>query len=148
MCNIPKVRLKVIKEDGVRYDVRPVMSNPESSAGLFRAFAEYEDREQMMIAFLNAKNRVVGVETVSVGTVNASLIHPREVFKSAILLSASAIMMCHNHPSGDVKPSKEDREMTERIKKAGEVLGIALMDHIIIGADKVDGYYSFAQQEF
>jgi DNA repair protein RadC len=91
-----------------------------------------EDREHFVCVFVNANNGVLGVETVSVGTVTASLVHPREVFKSAILLNACGVILVHNHPSGEVAPSSEDIAATHRMADAGKLMGIPVLDHVII----------------
>ena len=99
-----------------------------------------KDKEHFMILHLDSKSRVIKDEIISIGILNASLVHPREVFKSAIKESANAIVLVHNHPSGDYTPSQEDKEITERLFEAGEVLNIKVLDHVIIGKD---GYWSF-----
>ena len=99
------------------------------------------DREAFLVLHLDQKNRVDSLQVVSVGSVAASLVHPREVFKAAILTNASTIIVIHNHPSGDPAPSREDREITNRLKACGDLLGIPLLDHIIVATD---GYHSFA----
>jgi len=90
---------------------------------------------------LNAKNVIIGMDVVSVGTLTQSCAHPRELFKAAILSNAASIILVHNHPSGDPAPSVDDAQLTARISKAGEILGIRLLDHIIIGEL---GSFSFA----
>ena len=90
---------------------------------------------------LDGKHRVTGLNTVSIGCLQGTPVHPREVFKPAILANAAAIIVLHNHPSGDPTPSREDREITDRLRSCGEMLGVPLLDHIVMGAD---GYYSFA----
>jgi DNA repair protein RadC len=90
------------------------------------------DREYFYAILLSTKNHVLAVELVSVGTLSASIVHPREVFKPAIVQSAAAVAVVHNHPSGDVTPSPEDRELTRRLARAGELLGIRLLDHLIV----------------
>jgi DNA repair protein RadC len=101
------------------------------------------DREQFKVILLNAKNQVIDVESISEGTLNSALVHPREVFKPAIRRSAFALIVAHNHPSGDPSPSREDQEVTRRLLAAGETLGIQMLDHVIVG----DGtYYSFREQ--
>ena len=92
---------------------------------------------------LDAKNVSIGVNIVSIGTLTLSLVHPREVFKPAILLNAWAIIAVHNHPSGDSSPSPENRTLTTRLREAGDLLGIRLLDHLILGDDR---HYSFADQ--
>ena len=101
------------------------------------------DKEHFMILHLDTRNRVVKDEIISVGTLNSSLIHPREVFKSAIKESANSIILVHNHPSGDPEPSEEDKEITTRLFKAGELLRIKVLDHAIIGRGE---YYSFNEK--
>ena len=98
------------------------------------------DREQFMILHLDTRNRIIKDEIVSVGTLNSSLIHPREVFKSAIKESANSIILAHNHPSGDPEPSEEDKEITTKLFRAGELLSIKVLDHVIIGNEC---WYSF-----
>ncbi len=90
-------------------------------------------REHFVVLLFNARHEVRSIETVSVGSLNASIVHPREVFKPAIVHSASAIALAHNHPSGDVTPSEEDLQITRRLKEAGHLLGIDLLDHVIVG---------------
>jgi len=104
---------------------------------------EYEEKENIVVLYLDTKNRVIKHEIVSVGTLNASLIHPREVFKTAIKDNTCAIIMAHNHPSGDPTPSKDDYEITKSIHSAGELLDIPVIDHVVIGKDN---YYSFKER--
>jgi len=98
------------------------------------------DKEHFMILHLDSKNKIIKDEIVFVGTLNSSLIHPREIFKSAIKESANSIIVVHNHPSGDPEPSNEDKLVTEKLFEAGELLGIKVLDHVIVGRN---GYYSF-----
>jgi len=101
-----------------------------------------DTKEHLFVLHLNTKNRVIRHENVSVGTLNASLIHPREVFKSAIRESAHSIILVHNHPSGDVEPSNADRQVTGILKQAGSILQIELLDHVIVGKEK---WFSFRE---
>ena len=104
----------------------------------------YAAKEQFVVILLNNKNKVIGTEVVSEGSLSSSIVHPREVFVPAILHHAAAIMVAHNHPSGDPKPSIEDEEVTRQLLRSGKVLGIPMIDHVIIG----DGnYYSFLENE-
>ena len=98
------------------------------------------DKEQFMILHLDTRNRVIKDEIVSVGTLNSSLIHPREVFKSAIKEGANSVILVHNHPSGEAEPSQEDIKITDILFKSGDLLSIKVLDHVIIGNQ---GYYSF-----
>lgn len=99
-------------------------------------------REEFRVIILNNKNRLLKKVTVSIGTVTEALIHPREIFREAIKEAAAAIIVAHNHPSGDAFPSKEDIETTKRIKEAGSIIGIELLDHVIIGSS---GYISLKE---
>ncbi|MFR1381384.1 MAG: JAB domain-containing protein [Clostridium neonatale] len=135
------VSIKMIRESSVLYDIRKI-SEPKDIVDLGKKFLDELDREELIVACLNAKNEVNSVNVVSIGSLNNSIVHPREVFKTAILSNAASIVMIHNHPSGDVTPSKEDKEITLRIKESGIILGIKLLDHIIIGNDT---YYSFKE---
>ena len=99
-----------------------------------------KDKEHFMILHLNTKNQVLKHETRSIGTLNASIIHPREIFKSAIKESANAIILVHNHPSGDPTPSEEDEEVTHRLEEAGTLLNIKVLDHVIVAGKE---YYGF-----
>lgn len=101
-----------------------------------------ETKEHLFVLHLNTKNRVIRHDLVSVGTLNASLIHPREVFKSAIRESAHALVLVHNHPSGDVEPSNADRQVTGILQQAGSILQIELLDHVIVGREN---WFSFRE---
>jgi DNA repair protein RadC len=98
----------------------------------------FDDRETFVALYLNTKNRVIKKEIVSFGSLNANVVHPREVYKEAILNSAASVIVSHNHPSGDPTPSREDLEITEKLYEAGKIIGISLLDHVIIGED---GYF-------
>jgi len=106
------------------------------------SFLRNESKEYFLALHLDGKNRIVCIDQVSVGSLNQSLVHPREVFKTALLSSAAAIILIHNHPTGDPTPSREDIEITRRLKEAGELMGIRILDHIIIG----ETYHSFTNQ--
>ncbi|WP_054943580.1 RadC family protein [Paenibacillus ihuae] len=97
---------------------------------------KFFDKEHFVCLFLNTKNRVLGRETISVGTMSSSLVHPREVFKAAIRRGSASVIFAHNHPSGDPTPSREDIEVTNRLSEAGSLLGIDVLDHVVIGGDK------------
>ena len=107
-----------------------------------RSYLEQQEQENFVVIALDGSHKVTSVRVVSVGTVNQTLIHPREVFRYAIMENASAIIICHNHPSGYIKPSEDDCKTTERLKKASDLLGITLLDHIIIANGN---YYSFLE---
>lgn len=93
-------------------------------------------REHFVCVYLNARNQILKTETISIGSLNSSLVHPREVFQPAINFSAASMILGHNHPSGDVTPSKEDISLTRRMVEAGELLGIEVVDHLIVSSDR------------
>jgi len=128
----------------VRDNIEPYIKAASSEA-VYQQFthAGYYDREHMIVVCLDAKLRITAVHTVSIGTLTASIVHPREIFKIACIANAGGIMMIHNHPSGDINPSREDDRITERIEDCGKVMGIPLVDHLIIGRN---GYYSYADE--
>ena len=125
----------------VRNPGRPVISSPADVDRLLRGRIANLDRENFVVVLLNTKNEVIETSTVSVGTLSASLVHPREVFKPAIRASAASVILAHNHPSGKVEPSKEDREVTRRLGEAAAILGIEVLDHIIV----CDGHFSLKE---
>jgi DNA repair protein RadC len=122
---------------------RSQLRQAADAATLLRAYLRGVDREHFVVVLLDRKNRVIGLNTVSVGSLTASLAHPREVFKPALVSNAAAILCGHNHPSGDPQPSQEDRGITRRLVEAGTLLGINVLDHVIVG-DGTAAYYSFA----
>ena len=120
------------------------LSCPQDVADFLMPRLRYAAKEQFVVILLNGKNKVIGTEVVSEGSLSSSVVHPREVYAPAILHHAAAIMVAHNHPSGDPKPSLEDEEVTRMLSRSGKVLGIPMIDHVIIG----DGnYYSFLENE-
>ena len=125
----------------VRNPGRPVISSPADVERLLRGRIANLDRENFVVVLLNTKNEVIETSTVSVGTLGASLVHPREVFKPAVRASAASVILAHNHPSGKVEPSREDREVTRRLGEAAGILGIEVLDHVIVG----DGYFSMKE---
>lgn len=128
------VSIKMVREASVLYGIRKIVS-PKDSVELGKRFLDDVDREQLIVCCLDTKNQPTAINVVSVGSLNTSVVHPREVFKPAILSNSASIILFHNHPSGDPSPSKEDISITERIKESGNILGIKLIDHIIIGND-------------
>ncbi len=109
------------------------ITSPLDVVDFFMADMHGYKREHFKITMLDTKNNILGVEEVSVGNLNSSIVHPREVFKQAIKRSSSSIILVHNHPSGDPTPSKEDINITKRLVECGDILGIRVLDHIIIG---------------
>lgn len=119
------------------------LSNPTEVVDFFKAELSNLKVEKFIGVFLNTKSEIINWEVISVGSLNASIVHPREVFSRAIKRSAASILVLHNHPSGHVSPSKEDLLITERLSEVGNVMGIPLLDHIIIGHED---YYSFKEE--
>ena len=133
-----KYRLELVKEESHKYEVETRISCPKDIYEVLTKVCRIQcnAEEVFILITLNTKNIVTGYFEVHRGTINSSLVHPREVFKRALLNNANSIMVAHNHPSGDPNPSKEDIQITERLKEAGNLLGINLLDHIIVGEDK------------
>lgn len=106
---------------------------PQDAADLLMESMRYYDKEHFICLFLNTKNRIIAQETITIGILDASLVHPREVFKAALKCGSASIICAHNHPSGDPTPSPEDVALTRRLVEAGDIVGIELLDHLVIG---------------
>lgn len=140
---IPRVRVLLVKDGpalSTQWDRQ--VRQAKDIVDFMAPIAEGLDREHFWCILLDGRNRVTGLNVVSVGTLTTALVHPREVWKPAILGSAAAVVLCHNHPSGDPTPSGEDIALTRRLDQAGEVVGIRLLDHIVLG--EAGGYRSLA----
>ena len=132
------MRLQMVSTYLVRESVSSALdtvSTPEDAATVVRELFDFDhlDREQFVALALNTKNRVVGAWAVSVGSLNASIVHPRELFKPAVMLSAASVVIAHNHPSGDPTPSEADIKVTRDLMRAGQLLKIEVLDHVILG---------------
>jgi DNA repair protein RadC len=103
------------------------------------------DKEHFVLLAMNNKNRVNGFKVISTGSLTASVVHPREVWRAALHLCAAAVVFVHNHPSGEPAPSPEDMEITRRLKETGDLLGIRVLDHVVLGLNR---FYSFSDQAF
>ena len=141
------VRLKIIRpvyeiiqviEPAAQYFTKRLSSSTDVADAF--SFLRQESKEHFLALHLDSKNKLICIDHVSSGSLSACVVHPREVFKSALLSSAAALILIHNHPSGDSTPSREDHEITKRLKDASELLGIRLLDHVVIG----ERVYSFA----
>ncbi|MFA5823215.1 MAG: DNA repair protein RadC [Thermodesulfovibrionales bacterium] len=145
------IRFKVIRavyekltiQEGTAEYVANTIIDAETVYALF-SFLQQETKEHFIALHLDAKNRILCIDRVSAGTMTNSLIHPREVFKTALLSSAASLLLIHNHPSGDPTPSRDDISITEKLRGAGEIMGIAVLDHVIIG----DGYVSLKEKGY
>ena len=131
-------QLKACFELGKRQDLEPELKNydiknPQSVVKAIRASIKDKAKEHFKLILLDTRNKIIGISTISIGTLNASLVHPREIFKEAIIHNSASVVLAHNHPSGDPEPSEEDLTITKRLVKSGKILGIEVIDHIIIG---------------
>jgi len=138
-------QIKASFELGRREDLEPEtinfdIKNPESVVKAIRASIKDKAKEHFKLILLNPRNKIIGISTISIGTLNASLVHPREVFKDAIAHSAASVVLAHNHPSGDPEPSEDDLTITKRLIEAGKILGVEVIDHLIVGKN---GFFSF-----
>ncbi|WP_325176723.1 RadC family protein [Paenibacillus alkalitolerans] len=114
----------------------PVIRSPQDVSRLVMEDLRYLRQEHFVCLFLNTKNHVIGRETLSVGSLNSTIVHPRELFRAAIKRSAASVLCVHNHPSGDPTPSAEDIQLTNRLTEAGHIIGIDILDHVIIGDNR------------
>jgi len=121
-------RLSLFTEEG-----RPSIGGPRDVSNLLMPDLRYQKKEHLKSLLLDTKNRVLAIKTVSIGDLSSSIVHPREVYKDAVLASAASIIIAHNHPSGDPTPSAEDVAVTKRLIQSGEIMGIDLLDHIVLG---------------
>jgi DNA repair protein RadC len=138
-------QLKACFELGKREELEPELKNfdikdPESVVKAIRASIKDKAKEHFKLILLNPRNKIIGISTISIGTLNASLVHPREVFKDAIVHSAASVVLAHNHPSGDPEPSEDDLKITKKLVESGKILGIEVIDHIIIGKNNFCSY--------
>lgn len=142
MYNLDVVQIRLVKEASW-YSETPIYESKDAVSLISEKFEDLY-RELFCILNLATDGKVINFNVISMGTLNLSLVSPREVFKSSILSNAAGIIALHNHPSGSVTPSRQDKFMTQRLREAGELLDIPLLDHIIIGG-KEGKYYSFAE---
>lgn len=132
---------QVVREEAPAYLQARRISRPEDVYELLHDL-QRETKEHFLALHLDGKNRIICLDRVSTGSLNQSIVHPREVFKGALLSSAAAVVLVHNHPSGDPTPSTEDREITRRLREVGDLVGIKVLDHVIVGEDR---YVSFSE---
>ena len=122
-----------------KYDIK----NPQAVVKILRASLKDKAKEHFKLVILDSRNKIIAITNVSIGTLNANLAHPREIFKDAITHNAAAVILVHNHPSGDPEPSEDDIKLTKQLKQAGKILGIEVLDHLIITDRK---YHSFKEK--
>jgi DNA repair protein RadC len=136
-----RVRVRLVRERAGKFG--PSLCCAGDIAALCSPDMAHLDREQFVALHVDPKNRLISREVVSIGHLTAALVHPREVFKAAILANAAAIAFVHNHPSGDPEPSRDDLELTRRLQKAGDLLGIPVIDHVVVARN---GHVSIAER--
>ena len=141
-------QIKACFELGRREELEPELKdfdikNPEAVVKAIRSSIKEKAKEHFKLILLNPRNKIIGISTISIGTLNASLVHPREVFKDAITHSAASVILAHNHPSGDPEPSEDDIKITKKLVESGKILGIEVLDHIIIAKN---GFKSLASE--
>lgn len=134
---IPEYKVMLVRDNTKTKTDTQFINSPDDVNKILQSYLNGVDREHFVVILLNRKNGIIGINTVSVGDLSSSIVHPREVFKPAIVAGAASIIVAHNHPSGDPTPSSDDINVTKRLKEAGDILGIGVLDHIIIG----DGSY-------
>jgi DNA repair protein RadC len=142
MYRIPIYQVRLVR-DGSQPAERKQVNTPRIAVEVLQRYLDGVDREHFVVLLLDTQNRIIGIHTVTVGTLDASLIHPREVFKPAFLANAASLILAHNHPSGDPAPSPEDRSVTRQLVAAGLTLGLEVRDHLILG--EFARYYSFLE---
>lgn len=130
-------RVVFVKEKGAMYELQKTIDTPDAAYKAITEIAKVQEEAQEVfgILILNTQNKIVAAHEVSRGTLNSSMVHPREVFKPAVLHNAAGIICFHNHPSGNPEPSQDDVDITRRLARAGEIMGIRILDHIIVGDD-------------
>ncbi|MEP7218720.1 MAG: DNA repair protein RadC [Bacteroidota bacterium] len=134
MYSIPIYKIRLLRDGNQKVPSKNV-SSPEVVAEILSLYLKGQDREHLIAIMLDARKKVIGINTVSIGSLTAAIVHPREVFKAAILSNAHSIIIGHNHPSGDPTPSQEDITVTSELVRAGKLLKIPVIDHVIIGDD-------------
>lgn len=139
-----EISKRLVKEESLNKNKSVIIKSPKDIYPLLKEKIINFHKEYFIVASLDNRNKVINIDTVSIGTLNSSLIHPRETFETAIKNHAAAIIICHNHPSGELKPSEDDLVVTDNLIKAGKLLGIEVADHLIISKD---GYYSFKEKK-
>lgn len=138
------VTLTMVRDHTLASDVKKIGSPADAAAVLFH-YLEGADREHFVALYLDTKHCITAVHTVSIGSLNATIVHPREVYKAALLANAAAVIVGHNHPSGDPTPSEEDLNVTKRLVEAGRILGIECLDHVVLGDRR---FVSFRERGF
>jgi len=140
---LPEYRVSVVRDGSVDVEGAEALDSPDIVARAMRQIINGDEREFFVLFMLDSRNRLKRYSIISIGTLTASLVHPREVFRPAIVSGAAAVIVSHNHPSDEVRPSPEDKDTTRRLAKAGEILGMPVLDHVIVTSDT---HMSFRQE--
>jgi DNA repair protein RadC len=135
-----KVKSLEIREIEYSYEKRPKINGMDDVVKAVKPMIADMNKEFFVVLYLNTKNGIIRQEVISVGSLNTNIVHPREVFRTACMVSASSIIVAHNHPNGDPTPSREDIELTKKLADAGKIMGMDLLDHVIIGHDRNYGF--------
>ncbi len=138
-AHAPSINIQMVREREVFYNGNR-LTQADNACEAFCALLGNPDREYFVALLLDGKNRISGLHVVSQGSLNQSICHPRETFKAAILANSASVILAHNHPTGDVNPSSEDIEITRRLKEAGDILGIKVLDHVIVNTNDGSNY--------
>ena len=140
-------RVSLVKDESISFD-NAHLSNSQQAHALIQNLILTKgqpDREQFVVALLNTKNEIIGLNIVSVGSLSSAMVFPREILKAAIIANSAAMILCHNHPSNNLEPSSDDIAITRKIIRASEIIGIQVHEHLIINMEN-DCYFSFADQ--
>jgi DNA repair protein RadC len=143
VCETPLYKVMLVHESSVPITNRQINA-PADAAKIVMDYLRGVDREHFVGLYMNTSNNLITIHTVSIGTLNSSLVHPREVFKLALMVNAASIIVSHNHPSGNAEPSQEDLAITKQLVEAGKILGIPVHDHVII--TEGNGFTSFTER--
>jgi len=141
--HVPMYTTRLVRETHFTFPQREQVSSPADVAAVLQYYFEDKDREEFIVVFLDTANTMTGMAQISVGGLAASIVEPRQVFKAAILANAAAIIVAHQHPSGNVEPSREDLRITRQLVEAGKLMGVPVHDHIIVAEDR---YVSLAER--
>ena len=139
------VRVTLVRERTEPYRLGRQVKSGADVADLCSSIIGRQPRENFLAVYVDGRHRVLGVHVVSIGTLDSAAVHMREVFAPALDLRAAAVIACHNHPSGDATPSVNDRQVTDRLRAAGELLGVECLDHVVLGFSR---FYSFADEKY
>lgn len=135
------VRVKLVRESQIEYNTK--LTSPDAVASFLYSFIGDEPQENFVVISVSSKGDILNATKIAIGTVNQAIIHPRDVFRTAVMSNASSIIIAHNHPSGDPTPSKNDIDVTHMLLEGAKVLDIQILDHIIVGYDR---YYSLKEK--